>query len=242
MTMDHHSKIIIALDFDNRKDVFNLLDKVDPEYCAIKIGLELFTLYGLQFVNEIIRLKYKIFLDLKLHDIPTTVSRTCCALGDIGLWMLNVHASGGLEMMTAASSALSQFQSPPLLIAVTVLTSMSKESISTLGIKNSLQQQVLCLAQLAKQAKLDGVVCSPQESAMIKSNCGSEFLTITPGIRFDNHNVDDQVRIETPESAIAAGSDYLVIGRPITRAVDPEKVISEIMLRINNKHNLEKEK
>ena len=194
----------------------------------------MFTLFGTNFVRELVARGFKVFLDLKYHDIPNTVARACKASADLGVWMINVHASGGLVMMQAAREALDSYGSErPLLIAVTVLTSMGMPELKALGIKRPLQDHVTQLAQLAQIAALDGVVCSGQEVSMIKDACGHDFLTITPGIRLSNDAHDDQTRTYTPEQALSAGSNYLVIGRPITRAVNPIEVVHNLLLTLN---------
>ena len=224
-----HTKLIVALDFDNRADVLSLVDALDPSQCALKVGSELFTRLGPDFVRELVRREFKIFLDLKFHDIPNTVARACHASADLGIWMLNVHASGGLDMMRAARDALDGYAARPLLVAVTVLTSMNAEGLASVGVSSTLDNQVAHLAMLAKDAALDGVVCSAHEVPLIKRHCGGDFLAVTPGIRMASGTQDDQSRIITPEAAIKAGSDYLVIGRPITRAQNPKQVIADLI-------------
>lgn len=223
-----NTKVIIALDYANESEAFNLVNQLDPTLSALKVGSEMFTLFGQDFVRELVQKGFKVFLDLKFHDIPNTVANACKAAAELGVWMINVHASGGLNMMKAAKEALSSLQNPPLLIAVTVLTSMSEEELSFMGIKKGLEQQVKDLAFLAKQAHLDGVVCSAHEVPMIKDYCGKSFLTITPGIRLNEDKADDQVRIMTPKDAIALGADHLVIGRPITKAENPLAILKSI--------------
>ncbi len=225
------SKLIVALDFSNKNDALDLIDKLDPGLCALKIGSEMFTLWGPVFVTQLINKGFKIFLDLKFHDIPNTVARACKASADLGVWMLNVHASGGLEMMDAAVKALEPYKKDkPILIAVTVLTSFKEENLLNIGINKSLTVQVEDLAQLAKKAGLDGVVCSALEVKKIKHLCGNNFLTVTPGIRLPGNALNDQSRIMTPKQASEEGSDYLVIGRPITNAINPHETINEILL------------
>lgn len=224
------SKLIVALDFDNQKDAFNLIDKLDPQNCSLKVGSEMFTLFGTEFIKSLVRQQFKIFLDLKFHDIPNTVANACKACADLGVWMINVHALGGFKMMQAAINALEAYgKERPLLIAVTVLTSFSEEDLINIGINHSIIDQVKNLAALAKDARLDGVVSSAHEVKTIKNKCGPEFITVTPGIRLSNNTKDDQSRIMTPRQAINEGSDYLVIGRPITQAANPVSVVSEIL-------------
>lgn len=227
------SKLIVALDFDNKSEALNLVDQLDPNSCILKVGSELFTLLGPTFVTQLIDKGFKVFLDLKFHDIPNTVAKACKTAADLGVWMMNLHASGGLAMMEAAVDALSVYKkAKPILIAVTVLTSFKEEHLVDVGIHSSLNSQVEGLAHLAKKAGLDGVVCSALEVQKIKANCGANFITVTPGIRLANSSIDDQSRIMTPEQAIKQGSDYLVVGRPITRALDPNQVIQDILLSL----------
>ncbi len=228
-----NSQLIVALDFDNQNNALELVDKLEPQSCALKVGSEMFTLFGTQFVKQLIDKQFKVFLDLKFHDIPNTVAKSCKAGADLGVWMMNVHASGGLNMMIAANKALEPFgKDRPLLIAVTVLTSFDKNELSNIGINLPIIDQVNNLALLAQRAELDGVVCSAHEAKTIKKTCGPEFLTVTPGIRLDNDSKDDQSRIMTPQEALKEGSNYLVIGRPITRATNPALVISDILKSI----------
>ncbi|KTD60233.1 orotidine 5`-phosphate decarboxylase [Legionella sainthelensi] len=223
-------KLIVALDFNTENDALNLIDKLDPSDCVLKVGSELFTLFGTQFVKRLIQRQFKVFLDLKFHDIPNTVSKACKAGADLGVWMMNVHAAGGASMMQAARDAIESYGvGRPLLIAVTVLTSFNQNELSTIGINIPIIEQVEKLASLAKESGLDGVVCSAQEVKVIKNICGDQFITVTPGIRLETSPKDDQSRVMTPKQAFEAGSDYLVVGRPITKAADPQKVISEIL-------------
>lgn len=224
------SKLIVALDFDNQKEALNLVDQLDPTSCAIKVGSEMFTLFGAGFVKSLVSRQFKVFLDLKYHDIPNTVARACAACAELGVWMINVHAHGGFKMMSAAKQAIDVYgDKRPLLIAVTVLTSFTEDELVSVGIHQSIRDQVKNLASLAKDAGLDGVVSSAHEVKAIKQRCGDEFLTITPGIRLPTNSNDDQSRIMTPKQAINEGSDYLVIGRPITQALNPATVVSEIL-------------
>ncbi len=227
-------KLIVALDFDNQPTAMTLVDRLDPTLCALKVGNEMFTLLGPDFVRSLVARQFKVFLDLKFHDIPNTVARACKASADLGVWMLNVHASGGLAMMKAAREALEAYGPlRPLLIAVTVLTSMSAEELLLSGLNQSLENRVSDLARLALAAEVDGVVSSALEVPSIKAACGQKFLTITPGIRLRNDSQDDQSRVITPEQAIKAGSDYLVVGRSITRASKPASVVDELLSMIN---------
>ncbi|MDO6640517.1 orotidine-5'-phosphate decarboxylase [Pseudomonadota bacterium] len=214
--------IVVALDYDNKNEALALIDKLDPTMCRLKVGKEMFTLFGPQLVKDIHDRDFDLFLDLKFHDIPNTVAKAVSAAADLGVWMTNVHASGGLAMMQAAKTALGNYgKDAPLLIAVTVLTSMSDEDLALLGINVPASEHVKRLAALTQQAGLDGVVCSAQEATMLKQTFGGDFNLVTPGIRPVGADVGDQHRVMTPPKAIAAGSDYLVIGRPITKATDP---------------------
>jgi len=194
----------------------------------LKVGKELFTAAGPQFVEKLASSNFGVFLDLKFHDIPNTVAKACSAASNLGVWMLNVHASGGLEMMQAAKKAVDSSEAKPLLIAVTVLTSMNQQTLNQIGIQTDLPTHVLNLARLTQQAGLDGVVCSALEAQMLRSNLGSEFCLVTPGIRPANASKDDQSRIVTPADALSRGASYLVIGRPITQADSPLAALEAI--------------
>ena len=221
-------KVLVALDFSTEKQAFELIDKLNPEMCRLKVGKEMFTHFGPAFIDKIHKKDFQVFLDLKYHDIPNTVAKACAVAADMGVWMLNVHALGGRNMMEAAVNALANKQSRPHLIAVTVLTSMSASDLQEMGIQQSPQELALHLASLAKQSGLDGVVCSAQESALMREKLGNEFLLVTPGIRPEGSNKDDQQRIMTPSKAMQAGSSYLVIGRPITQSTDPLEILRTI--------------
>ncbi len=225
-------KIIVALDYDNQASAINLAKQLNSEQCRLKVGKELFTACGPSLIEALHEAGFEVFLDLKFHDIPNTVAKACKAAANLGIWMLNVHASGGSEMMQAAKEAVSAFEKPPLLIAVTVLTSMSEATLKTLGVQTPLAEHVLSLAQLTKKAGLDGVVCSAQEAQSLKQALGQDFKLITPGIRLPNAAKDDQTRIVTPQQALKNGSDYLVIGRPITQAREPAVALAEISQQI----------
>lgn len=214
--------ILVALDYDNKNHALQLIDKLDPNMCRLKVGKEMFTLFGPQLVKDIHNRGFDLFLDLKFHDIPNTVAKAVAAAAELGVWMTNVHASGGLAMMEAAKKALLPYgDKAPMLIAVTVLTSMSDDDLKLIGIDVPAFEHVQRLAKLTKQAGLDGVVCSAQEATALKSLLGYDFKLVTPGIRPVGSDAGDQHRVMTPPAAIAAGSDYLVIGRPITKAADP---------------------
>ncbi len=222
------SPVIVALDYDNQRSALALADKLDPSQCRLKVGKELYTAVGPELVSGLVSRGFEVFLDLKFHDIPNTVAKAIGAAADLGVWMANVHASGGTRMMTAAKQALQQRGSAMRLIAVTVLTSMDESDLRELGIQRSLSDHVMHLAQLAKNAGLDGVVCSAQEASALKAALGADFQLITPGIRLADSAADDQRRIVTPQDAMRLGSDYLVIGRPITQAADPLQALLAI--------------
>jgi orotidine-5'-phosphate decarboxylase len=222
-------KIVVALDFATEHQALSFADSVDPTSCRLKIGKEMFTYFGPALVKQLVDRDFDVFLDLKFHDIPTTVARACIAAAELGVWMVNVHASGGTKMMEKSVEALQEFgQRRPLLIAVTVLTSMSAEDLTETGIRISPAEQVSHLAGLAKHAGLDGVVCSAQEAYSLKQQYGTGFKLVTPGIRPKGASQGDQQRVMTPEQALQAGVDYMVIGRPITQAEDPVMALDQI--------------
>ena len=224
------SPIIVAVDFADVKSAWNFIDRVEPNDCRLKIGKELFTHAGPDFIKQIMNKGFDVFLDLKFHDIPNTVAKAIIAAADLGVWMTNVHASGGSRMMQAAKDALYPYgKDAPLLIAVTVLTSMESVDLQEIGIPVSPLEQATKLALLAKNCGLDGVVCSAKEVQSFRTRLGSDFKLVTPGIRPAGSNADDQRRIMTPQRAQAAGSDYLVIGRPITQAEDPSLALQTIL-------------
>lgn len=221
--------ILVALDYDNKNHALQLIDQLDPNMCRLKVGKEMFTLFGPQLVKDIHDRGFDLFLDLKFHDIPNTVAKAVAAAAELGVWMTNVHASGGLAMMEAAKKALQPYgKEAPMLIAVTVLTSMSDDDLKLVGIDVPAFEHVQRLAKLTKQAGLDGVVCSAQEASVLKSLLAQDFKLITPGIRPVGSEVGDQHRVMTPPEALAAGADYLVIGRPITKATDPLAALQAI--------------
>lgn len=227
--------VIVALDYPDEKSALTMLDQLDPKLCRVKVGKELFTRCGPSIVKSIHERKFDLFLDLKFHDIPNTVAKAVLAAAELGVWMVNVHASGGSRMMSAAREILEKNAGhKPLLIGVTVLTSMSKSDLNEIGIQLDPEEQVLNLAKLANSSGLDGVVCSAQESKMLKSALGTEFKLVTPGIRLDlEGNNDDQQRIVTPDIAISNGSDYLVMGRPITQSADPVETLKQVNTMIS---------
>lgn len=222
-------RLIVALDFDDPSICLSLVERLDPALCRLKVGKQLFTTAGPQFVERLINKGFDVFLDLKFHDIPSTVAKAITAACNLGVWMVNVHSSGGEAMLASAKEAVMAASHQPLLIGVTVLTSTSEREHQALGYQRSLEDQVLFLASLTRKVGLDGVVCSAQEAPLLKHHLGSEFTLVTPGIRLSSTD-DDQSRVLTPEAAIRSGSHYLVIGRPITQADDPLlalKAISE---------------
>ena len=227
--MNKISPVVIALDFKDKASTLNLVNQLQPDLCRLKVGKELFVRCGPDLVKELIDKGFDIFLDLKFHDIPNTVAAACQAAADLGVWMVNVHASGGRKMMQAAREAIAGSSHQPLLIGVTVLTSLSREDIAEIGLDIEPQQQVLRLAKLAKDSGLDGVVCSPLEAALLKQQVAEDFCLVTPGVRPAGSDTGDQQRIMTPAKALQAGSDYLVIGRPITASSDPLKSLQEII-------------
>jgi orotidine-5'-phosphate decarboxylase len=221
-------KIIVALDFPDAASALALVDRLDPALCRLKVGKELFTVAGPDLVRALVARGYEVFLDLKFHDIPNTVAAACRAAAGLGVWMMNVHASGGRRMMQAAREALAELPQRPLLIGVTVLTSMSAEDLAETGIAAAPADQVMRLASLTQACGLDGVVCSAQEAALLRQRLGEDFRLVTPGIRPAGSEAGDQRRVMTPTQAIAAGASDLVIGRPITAAGDPVKVLQSI--------------
>lgn len=231
--MSNTSPIIVALDFPSTDQALALVERLQPERCRLKVGKELFTRGGPQLVEQLVSRGYAVFLDLKFHDIPNTVAAACRAAADLGVWMVNVHAQGGRHMMEAAAEALQQSTQPPLLIGVTILTSMGEEDIREVGLAGSPADNVQRLALLAKESGLDGVVCSPQEVTMLRQTIGDDFSLVTPGIRPAWAAKGDQTRITTPAEAMASGSSYLVIGRPITAADDPLEALSRIENELN---------
>ncbi|WP_064602855.1 orotidine-5'-phosphate decarboxylase [Photobacterium sp. J15] len=222
-------KVIVALDYPSQDEALAFVDRIEPGSCRLKVGKEMFTLYGPDFVRKLHDRGHSVFLDLKFHDIPNTCSRAVAAAAELGVWMVNVHASGGERMMAASREILEPYgRDRPLLIGVTVLTSMDESDLAGIGIQREPREHVLSLATLAKNSGLDGVVCSAQEATMLKGNLGQEFKLVTPGIRPAGSAAGDQRRVMTPVEAVQAGSDYLVIGRPITQATDPAAVLAEI--------------
>ncbi len=228
------TKIIVALDFADAASALALAGRLDPARCRVKVGKELFTAAGPDLVRALVARGFEVFLDLKFHDIPNTVAAACRAAAGLGVWMLNVHASGGRRMMVAAQEALSGLERRPFLIAVTVLTSMSAEDLTEIGVADAPADQVLRLARLTQACQLDGVVCSAQEAAMLRADLGADFRLVTPGIRPAGAEAGDQRRVMTPAEALRAGATDLVIGRPITAAPDPLDALKRIQTDIQN--------
>ncbi|NEV64939.1 orotidine-5'-phosphate decarboxylase [Thiorhodococcus minor] len=226
--MSDSKRIIVALDYAAEAPALALVDQLDPGRCRLKVGKELFTRLGPSFVERLQRRGFEVFLDLKFHDIPNTVAAACAAAADLGVWMVNVHASGGPKMMAAARERLDRLGAPPLLIGVTVLTSLDRGDLAAVGCPGSPEERVLALARLGREAGLDGIVCSPLEVEPVQAELGSAFLLVTPGVRPAGAAAGDQKRVMTPAQAVSAGAHYLVIGRPITQAPDPMSAMLEI--------------
>ncbi len=222
------SRVIVALDYPAADAALAFARSVSPADCRLKIGKELFTAAGPALVETLVKQGFDIFLDLKFHDIPNTVAGACKAAAGLGVWMLNVHASGGRAMMAAARAAVGDGSDRPQLIAVTLLTSMGAQEIEEVGLTGDAPAAVRRLAKLAQASGLDGVVCSAQEAAMLRAECGPHFCLVTPGIRPATASKDDQQRVMTPAAAVAAGADYLVIGRPVTQSKDPVATLAAI--------------
>jgi orotidine-5'-phosphate decarboxylase len=231
--MTTKSPLIVALDYPDGRQAEAMAAQLDPALCRVKVGKELFTRAGPSVVKILVQRGFDVFLDLKFHDIPNTVAAAVAAAAELGVWMVNVHASGGPLMMAAARASLAPLgRQAPLLIAVTVLTSMDAEQLAAIGIDATPAQHVSRLAQLAQDNGMDGVVCSAEETTLLRRQLGSGFVLVTPGIRPEGAARNDQNRIATPAAALAAGSDYLVIGRPITRSVDPLQALQDIAAEI----------
>lgn len=226
------SPMIVALDNQTENDVLSLADKLDPSLCRLKVGKELFTRSGPSIVRALQERNFDIFLDLKFHDIPNTTAQAVLAAAELGVWMVNVHASAGMQAMSLAKQRLVDSKLDTLLIAVTVLTSMDHNSLVQVGINDKVESQVSRLARLTQQSGLDGVVCSAQEAQMLRKVCGQDFKLVTPGIRLPEDNNHDQKRVCTPTQALEDGVDYLVIGRSITEAADPTAKLKQILAGI----------
>ena len=225
-------RVIVALDFPEAGPALDLARRLDPRSCRVKVGKELFTAAGPGLVTQLQDAGYEIFLDLKYHDIPNTVASACAAAADLGVWMVNVHASGGRGMMSAAREAIDRRPRRPRLIAVTVLTSLVAADMKDIGLAGDPAQAAGRLARLAQACGLDGVVCSPQEAPALRDQLGAQFVLVTPGVRPAGAASDDQQRVATPRQALAGGAHYLVIGRPITKATDPLAALRAILAEI----------
>ena len=225
------NRIIIPLDMEYTSAV-SIADKLDPNICRLKVGNQLFTSSGPKIVRTLHDKGFEIFLDLKFHDIPNTVYESVRSAANLGVWMINVHASGGSKMLDASKKALEGFDKPPLLVGVTILTSISEEILTEIGF-NNLDKQVMRLTKLAERSGLDGVVCAASDASKVKQTCGESFLTVTPGIRPRDADLNDQSRTSTPKEAIANGSDFLVIGRPITGSEDPTNALDNIYKEVS---------
>lgn len=224
--------VIIPLDYPSQAEALEFAARLSPELCRVKVGKELFTRAGPGLVEALQKQGFDVFLDLKYHDIPNTVAGALRAAAELGVWMVNVHAGGGRRMMEASVDALAGYSSPPILIAVTVLTSLTDEDLAELGYTESAQDRVARLAALAGASGLDGVVCSAQEAPRLRENHGADFCLVTPGIRLAGDDAGDQRRVLTPADAIAAGADHLVVGRSITGAEDPMAALERVRAEI----------
>jgi orotidine-5'-phosphate decarboxylase len=231
--MTTQSPIIVALDYPDAAHAEAMAAQLDPALCRVKVGKELFTRAGPELVKNLVRSGFDVFLDLKFHDIPNTVAAAVAAAAELGVWMVNVHASGGPAMLAAARKSLEPLGAQaPLLTAVTVLTSMDAQQLAAIGIDATPAEHVARLARLAADNGMDGVVCSAEETTALRRQLGEKFALVTPGIRPEGSARNDQNRIATPAAALAAGSDYLVIGRPITRSDEPLQTLREIAREI----------
>ena len=230
---DLDQPLIVALDYANAHAALTLAERLDPAQCRVKVGKELFTSAGPQVVRELVKRGFSVFLDLKFHDIPNTVAGACRAAADLGCWMMNVHAAGGGAMLSAARAALDDGPQRPLLIAVTVLTSVDEATLHAVGVSGSIAEQVARLAALSEIAGLDGVVCSPLEIGVLRAQRAASFKLITPGVRPAASGQDDQARVATPGAAVRAGANYLVVGRPVTQAADPLAALAAINAEID---------
>jgi len=221
-------RVIVALDFPDRTEAIALVDRLEPGSCRLKVGKELFTRAGPQMVEDLTMRGFEVFLDLKFHDIPNTVASACHAAAELGVWMLNVHALGGERMLLAAREGCARAGRSPLLVAVTILTSMDAQDLAAVGLAGSPEENVLRLATLVHGCGLDGVVCSSRETPVLRERIGPDFILVTPGIRPAGSRQDDQRRVMTPREAISSGASYLVVGRPVTQADDPVSVLRTI--------------
>jgi orotidine-5'-phosphate decarboxylase len=223
------SPIVVALDFPTQEQALAMADQLDPKLCRVKVGKELYTATGPAILEQLHKRGYDVFLDLKFHDIPNTCAKAVGVAAELGVWMVNVHASGGQKMMEAARNELEKKTHKPLLIGVTVLTSMERSDLAGIGLDVEPMEQVKRLAKLTQTSGLDGVVCSAREVALIREICEKDFLTVTPGIRPEGSDVGDQKRVMTPKQAVEAGVDYMVIGRPVTQSISPKHTCDSIV-------------
>lgn len=228
-------RVIVALDFADAGTAQTFVQRVTPAQCRLKVGMELFTAAGPELVRRLVSRGFDVFLDLKYHDIPNTVAHACTQAAELGVWMLNVHALGGMRMLLAAREAIENSKHSPLLVGVTLLTSHGDEELVQIGLERGTERQVERLAGLVRDAGLDGVVCSPVEASLLRRRFGKEFVLVTPGVRQAGDAADDQRRTRTPAEAVAEGADYLVIGRPVTRAQNPAAVLDAINREIRDR-------
>jgi orotidine-5'-phosphate decarboxylase len=226
--LDNRKNIIVPLDVPDAEAALALASRLDAKLCRVKVGKELFVAAGPAVVAKLQERGFEVFLDLKFHDIPNTVAGACRAAAKLGVWMMNVHASGGEAMMRAARESIESVARPPILVAVTILTSLADADLERVGLHGSLIENVERLARLARASGMDGVVCSAQEAPLIRKAAGDDFLLVTPGIRLKDDRKDDQARIVTPLEAVRLGASYLVIGRPITQSADPAATLAAI--------------
>lgn len=224
-----NKRVIVALDFPDAAQALAMAARLDPALCRVKVGKELFVAAGPAVVERLGERGFEVFLDLKFHDIPNTVAGACRAAARLGVWMVNVHASGGSAMMRAAREAVAGLARPPLLIGVTILTSLSDAELGEMGLAGSAADAVSRLARLAAASGLDGVVCSAEEASQIRAALGERFVTVTPGIRLPGDAKGDQSRVVTPQDAVRRGAHYLVIGRPVTQSADPAATLQSIV-------------
>ena len=229
------TKIIVALDYADISKANELIDQLDPERCKVKVGKEMFTRFGPSFVHKLIKSGFKVFLDLKFHDIPNTVMKACSAARELGVWMVNVHALGGSDMIRSAREALGTSEDSPLLTAVTVLTSMDQNNLREIGFDCEPSVLVDRLTNISYQSGANGVVCSASEADLVKAKYGDDFLRVTPGIRPSGSSSDDQKRVVTPSDAMRRGSSYLVVGRPITQSENPLDVLRRMSQEISER-------
>lgn len=230
--IEKNPRVIVALDYPAAAPALDLVSGLDPASCRLKVGKEMFTRLGPAFVEQLVGKGFDVFLDLKFHDIPNTVAAACAAAADLGVWMINLHASGGRKMMIIARERLEALSHRPLLIAVTVLTSLGEKDIAEIGFVGAPADNVIRLARLTRESGLDGIVCSPLEAVEVRPLVGNDFLLVTPGVRPTLAARDDQKRVMTPLDALNNGADMLVIGRPITAADDPQASLERIQQEI----------